>query len=152
MAQNDTLFHFEGKVVTGFGRGGKDLGCPTANMDDNVVSNLNPSISCGVYYGYGRVNNGQVYDVVLSIGWNPHFKNEKRTVEVHFIHNFDNDFYGANVECLVVGRIRDMRSFSGLDELKKEIENDITTAKVECGKVENMNKIVDFFASRRNHL
>lgn len=32
-----------------------------------------------------------IYPMVMSIGWNPYYKNEKRSVEVHIIHKFEKD-------------------------------------------------------------
>ena len=42
-------FSFNARVVTGFGRGSKELGCPTANLDVPV------DLESGVYAGYARV-------------------------------------------------------------------------------------------------
>ncbi|KAJ4472224.1 hypothetical protein J3R30DRAFT_1055582 [Lentinula aciculospora] len=46
-----------GKVCKGFGRGGKDLGCPTANLpDDNAgVQAMRGKVDTGVFYGFARV-------------------------------------------------------------------------------------------------
>lgn len=49
-------------------------------MDDDAVSRLPPHFPCGVFYGFANVNHGEVYGMVTSIGWNPHFKNEKKTI------------------------------------------------------------------------
>lgn len=77
-----------GKVVAGFQRGSKDLGWPTANLDPSAFeSQLNDSTAEGVYIGWAAVSDAglssasqQVHKAVLSIGWNPFYKNEKRTV------------------------------------------------------------------------
>ena len=34
----------------------------------------------GVYYGWARVEQGPVYKMVMSVGWNPQFQNEKRSM------------------------------------------------------------------------
>ncbi|KAJ1371643.1 hypothetical protein KIN20_033628 [Parelaphostrongylus tenuis] len=54
----DHLFPYflRGRVVTGFGRGGKELGCPTANIEDSVVESLPSELPCGVFYGIARIN------------------------------------------------------------------------------------------------
>ena len=73
--------HFAtGLVVKGFGRGSKELGIPTANYPENVVDHLPDSIKGGVYYGLAQVDNGPVYRMVMSIGNNPYYNNEKRTM------------------------------------------------------------------------
>lgn len=43
----------EGKVISGFGRGSKELGIPTANLpvDDNVIPWIS-TIKSGVYFGW----------------------------------------------------------------------------------------------------
>ena len=49
--------YLSGTVQRGFGRGGKDLGCPTANLPSSVLrsnSELN-SAPTGVYFGYARI-------------------------------------------------------------------------------------------------
>ncbi|KAF9176680.1 riboflavin kinase, partial [Haplosporangium sp. Z 27] len=35
-----------------------------------------------------------VHPMVMSLGWNPFYKNEKKSAEVHIMHNFHRDFYG----------------------------------------------------------
>jgi riboflavin kinase len=73
--------HFaSGTVVKGFGRGSKELGIPTANYAENVVEELPEAFQGGVYFGYAQVDNGPVYRMVMSIGNNPYYNNEKRTM------------------------------------------------------------------------
>lgn len=98
-----------GPVQRGFGRGGKDLGCPTgtpalmshayrllimgciaANLPDESLPQIN-SVETGVYYGYAQVypskdGNSTLFDedvkvlpMVMSLGWNPFYKNERMT-------------------------------------------------------------------------
>ncbi|VIO87821.1 Uncharacterized protein BM_BM1427 [Brugia malayi] len=88
-------------------------------MDDNVILCLPPHFPCGVFYGFANVNRGEVYGMVTSIGWNPHFKNERKTIE---------DFYGAEVRAVLVGFLRPMVAFNSLDELKTAINNDVALA------------------------
>lgn len=50
----------EGEVENGFGRGGKELGCPTANLPPAVLSEAEKQhglTNTGVYYGWSRVVN-----------------------------------------------------------------------------------------------
>ena len=44
--------------------------------------------------------------MVMSIGWNPFYKNTVRSVEVHVLHSFAQDFYGAWMNVLIAGFIR----------------------------------------------
>uniref|UniRef100_A0A5K4E9X2 riboflavin kinase n=1 Tax=Schistosoma mansoni TaxID=6183 RepID=A0A5K4E9X2_SCHMA len=74
------LFYASGKVVHGFGRGSKQLGIPTANLEESIVSEIPDSTKNGIYFGWAKLSNTPVYKMVMSIGWNPYFKNIKRSV------------------------------------------------------------------------
>jgi riboflavin kinase len=118
-----------GKVVTGFGRGGKDLGCPTANLDCSCVAALPSAFECGVYCGWANVDDGRVYPMVMSIGWNPTFQNDIRTMEVHLLDYGGEDFYGALLKLCIVGYLRPQYAFNSLSELTTAIENDKSESK-----------------------
>jgi len=93
-----------GAVQRGFGRGGKDLGCPTgefifryaghltlnldcflsANLPDESITPMSSVCKPGVYFGYAQVyglsgQEGKVHPMVMSLGWNPFYKNERLT-------------------------------------------------------------------------
>lgn len=123
---------YDSQVVSGFGRGSAELGIPTANVPvDNKLDNLDT----GVYFGwcqlsstipsegiesavrsrkhaefnYGSELSGEdlvVLPIVMSVGWNPFYNNTKKTAEVHVIHKFTNDFYGASIKLAILGYIR----------------------------------------------
>ncbi|NXY43421.1 RIFK kinase, partial [Ceuthmochares aereus] len=118
-----------GKVVKGFGRGSKELGIPTANFSEQVVESFPSDISTGIYYGWACVGNGDVHKMVLSIGWNPFYKNTKKSVETHIIHTFKEDFYGEILSILIVGYIRPEKNFDSLETLISAIQEDIEEAK-----------------------
>ncbi|XP_076845207.1 riboflavin kinase [Brachyhypopomus gauderio] len=117
-----------GLVIRGFGRGSKDLGIPTANFQESVVDSLPADLNTGIYYGWGCVGNGAVHKMVMSIGWNPYYKNTKKSMETHLIHKFKEDFYGQMLSVVLVGYIRPERGFSSLDELITAIRSDIEEA------------------------
>ncbi|XP_071259986.1 riboflavin kinase isoform X2 [Salvelinus alpinus] len=138
-----------GEVVRGFGRGSKELGIPTgndvtstltriaitqdvclnANFPDSVVEHLPGDISTGIYYGWACVGSGDIHKMVMSIGWNPYYKNSKKSMETHVIHTFKEDFYGQILSVVMVGYIRPERSYDSLDALIAAINNDIEEAK-----------------------
>ncbi|KAK6306654.1 riboflavin kinase [Coregonus clupeaformis] len=118
-----------GEVVRGFGRGSKELGIPTANFPDSVVEHLPGDISTGIYYGWACVDTGDIHKMVMSIGWNPYYKNTKKSMETHVIHTFKEDFYGQILSVVMVGYIRPERSYDSLDALIAAINNDIEEAK-----------------------
>lgn len=103
-----------GTVVKGFGRGSKQLGVPTANFPDSVVNVLPDEFQQGVYYGWAQVDSGTVYKMVMSVGNNPYYNNEKRTMETYIMHEFGHDFYGSNLKVVITGYIRPMTSYKSL--------------------------------------
>lgn len=52
----------------------------TANYPESVVDNLPKDMPLGVYYGWGSVDEGEVYKMVLSVGWNLYYKNTKKSM------------------------------------------------------------------------
>lgn len=132
------LAKFKGTVVRGFGRGSRELGIPTANLDDSSIKKL--SLENGIYYGYCRLISS-IYPMVMSIGNNDFYKNTNKSVEVHLIERCKEDFYGAKLSVLVYGFIREMKDFQNVAELIDEIHNDIRVAKksLELQQFPNLN-------------
>jgi hypothetical protein len=73
--------YLQGWVTRGFGRGSKDLGCPTANLPDSSIEGV--PLETGVHFGFARVlctgEHDAVFPMVMSIGWNPFYNNDTRT-------------------------------------------------------------------------
>lgn len=113
-----------GEVIKGFGRGSKQLGCPTANFPEEVVKQLPEDLNTGVYCGFASLDNGPVYKMVMSIGWNPYYNNKQKSMETHILHHFDEDFYGKTLRIIILGFIREQKDFNSLDELIAAIEKD----------------------------
>ncbi|CAI2190156.1 6889_t:CDS:2 [Funneliformis geosporum] len=119
----------KGEVIQGFGRGSKELGIPTANLQEAATEALCKDVETGIYLGWVQVGNDHtVYPMVMSLGWNPYYKNEKRSAEVHIMHTFSEDFYGVELRVIVLGYIRPERDYSTLDALIKDINMDIQVA------------------------
>lgn len=121
-------FFTKGEVVKGFGRGSKELGCPTANFPENVVNGLPENLSTGVYYGFAQINKGDVHKMVMSVGWNPFYNNTKKSMETHILHKFDSDFYGKELKVGILGYLREEKNFSSLKDLIDAINDDIKQA------------------------
>ena len=115
-----------GEVVKGFGRGSKDLGIPTANLDKEAATQLENTLKTGIYYGYAFLKEVR-YPMVMSYGWNPFYKNEVRSCEVHIIKTLE-DFYGETLKITILGYIRPELDYTGVDDLIRDIELDIQTA------------------------
>ncbi|XP_050477366.1 riboflavin kinase [Bombus huntii] len=133
MSTKSIPYFLSGSVVRGFGRGSKALGIPTANLEDEIVNNLPGDLSTGIYYGWASID-GQTYKMVASIGWNPFYKNEKKTVEIHLMHKFENDFYGKQIKAVFTGYVRPEKDFTSEEELIRAIKDDITIAKEQLQK------------------
>lgn len=84
--------------------------------------------------------------MVMSVGWNPFYKNTHKSMETHIMHEFDQDFYGSVLRVSIVGYIRPEMDFSSLDDLIKTIKNDIAVAHVELDKRED-TKVCEFLTS-----
>ncbi|KAF2641109.1 riboflavin kinase [Massarina eburnea CBS 473.64] len=67
----------------------------------------------------------KVYPAVLSIGYNPVYKNEKRSIEIHLLHSFEKDFYGATLSLIILGWIRPEYDYVSKDALVEDIREDI---------------------------
>ncbi|KAG9203145.1 hypothetical protein B5807_09960 [Epicoccum nigrum] len=69
-----------------------------------------------------------VYPTVLSIGYNPYYKNTTRSIEIHILANFDTDFYGAELSLVILGFIRPEYDYVSKDALVEDIREDIRVA------------------------
>ncbi|KAF7313608.1 Flavokinase domain-containing protein [Mycena chlorophos] len=125
-----------GPVQKGFGRGGKELGCPTANLPDESITPISTVAKTGVYYGYAQVlpptegaeqfgpDDFKVQPMVMSLGWNPFYKNKQLTAEIHIMHEFKTDFYGFEMKSVVLGYIRPELDYTSREALIEDIEVD----------------------------
>ncbi|KAF5369961.1 hypothetical protein D9758_001278 [Tetrapyrgos nigripes] len=124
-----------GPVQRGFGRGGKDLGCPTANLPDESIESIASVTKTGVYYGFAQVlprpegnelseDDVKVHPMAMSLGWNPFYKNERLTAEIHIMHEFQADFYGYEMKVVVLGYIRRELDYTTREALIDDIEID----------------------------
>lgn len=119
----------KGLISKGFGRGSKELGIPTANLPSDVSESVSTVLSTGIYYGYASVGTSpETWAMVMSYGWNPFYKNEKRTAEIHIINEFPDDFYDQELRIVVLGYIRPELNYTTKDALIDDIKFDIAVA------------------------
>ena len=118
-----------GEIIKGFGRGSRELGFPTANFSQEVIEGVPEAIVGGIYCGFAQVDQGPVHDMVMSVGWNPFYNNEKRAMETHIIHKFEGDLYGRTLSVIIVGYLRPEANYESLESLVKAIEGDIENGK-----------------------
>lgn len=117
-------YSIEGTVVRGDGRG-RNIGVPTANVatGENLILPEN-----GVYAVRFRVD-GDRWNGAANIGVRPTFKGVGRSLEVHLL-DYDGDLYGRNCVVEFVQRLRPEQTFPGIDDLVRQIRQDIRRARV----------------------
>ncbi|KAI9659595.1 MAG: riboflavin kinase [Alyxoria varia] len=71
----------------------------------------------------------EVFPMVMSIGWNPYYKNTVRSVEVHILRKFHEDFYNALLNLTILGFIRREQDYDSLEMLVEDIKLDIEVAR-----------------------
>ncbi|KAF4725378.1 hypothetical protein FOZ63_021407 [Perkinsus olseni] len=139
-----------GTVASGFGRGSKLLGYPTANItsESPAVARFLETAETGVYLGFAQVRypdghptpqaDLEVHPTALSVGVNPSFDDVKeKLVEAYIMHEFSADFYGSELRLLVLGRFRPEYPFESIEQLKAEmkIDCDFTTQELSTDKL-----------------
>ena len=67
--------------------------------------------------------------MVVSVGWNPFYKNTERSVEVHLLEKFARDFYGLPLRALLLGFVRPERNYESTDALVADINMDIAVTR-----------------------
>ncbi len=126
-----------GEVIHGQGRGGAQLGFPTANIDfpDGLAIPAD-----GVYAAWftategpertdvdadGDIEIGVAYPAAVSVGTNITFGDTARTVEA-FIIDRSADLYGLTGSIDFVERLRGMEKFDGIEPLIERMNLDVT--------------------------
>jgi riboflavin kinase/FMN adenylyltransferase len=118
----------EGVVVRGEQRG-RELGYPTAN----VAATEHAAVPAdGVYAGWfvrpGRDGGEERLPTAVSVGTNPTFSGQVRTVEA-FVLDHSEDFYGQRVGVDFVGKVRGMTRFDSIEELVTAMDGDVATTR-----------------------
>lgn len=120
-----------GLVVHGDHRG-RTLGFPTANLAQDSAEMVPAD---GVYAGWlirrtpqGEAQEGRL-PAAVSIGTNPTFGGMGRRVEAHVLDRDDLDLYGEAVAVEFVRRLRPMVRFEDVEELKRQMRQDVEDAR-----------------------
>ena len=117
-------FTFSGIVVEGK-KLGRTIGFPTANLELAPERKNKLPLAFGVYAGVCKAEG----PFVMNVGQAPTISSDaKLKVELHFL-NCNKDLYGRRLEVEPQSFIRPEIKFSSLEELKKQIQNDVVAAK-----------------------
>ncbi len=115
--------HFiEGTVVRGHQRG-REIGFPTAN-----VRSRTEIVPANGIYATVVETGGRRLPSVTSVGVNPTFGAGPRTIETYIL-DFDGDLYGRRLRLFFVERLREERNFPSVDELVRQIKDDVVLAR-----------------------
>lgn len=128
----DAVWRISGTVVRGFGRGSKQLGIPTANLDAASLAGALAEAVTGIYAGWAALGDSSTaYPMVMSVGWNPVFDNKEKTCEPWLLHDFGEgaSFYGTEIRLVAVAFIRPEANFPSLEALVERIHKDADVAK-----------------------
>jgi riboflavin kinase/FMN adenylyltransferase len=121
-----------GIVTRGAGRGAT-LGVPTINLA--AIDTLVPGD--GVYAARALIPQpggpSRGWPAACNIGPNPTFGDQTRKVEAHLI-GFQDNLYGQWVELDFLERIRDTRAFAGVDDLLRQIRQDLEQTRTVCAE------------------
>ena len=108
-----------GRVV--YGRQlGRQLGVPTANIRLQRYRAALEGVFAVTVMGLD-----QQYEGIANIGVRPTVDGKEPLLEVH-IFDFDEEIYGRLLTVTFLNKVRDERTFDGLDSLKNQIEQDIS--------------------------
>jgi riboflavin kinase/FMN adenylyltransferase len=116
-----------GVVKRGDGRGGPELGYPTANVA------VPPDIllpADGIYAGWYERPGGESHAAAISLGRRPTFYDdaESSLLEAYLL-DFDGDLYGEPAKVRFVTRLRDELKFDSVDALIAQMAKDVEAAR-----------------------
>jgi riboflavin kinase/FMN adenylyltransferase len=113
-------YSLTGKVVLGR-KLGRSIGFPTANIEPDNIKML-PRV--GVYAVWVYIGN-EKYRGMMNIGFRPTIEKLllHKTLEVHII-NYNSNLYEKEITVTFAYRLRDEIKFSGIDELKSQLDKD----------------------------
>lgn len=115
-------YRIRGIVTHGAGRGAR-IGFPTANLAG--IDTLLPGV--GVYGGCAFLDGGQ-WPAAINVGANPTFGEQELKVEVHLV-GCNRPIYGEPLEVDFRARLRDVRPFGSVEELKQQLARDVEAAR-----------------------
>jgi len=128
----ETIIGAKGKVSKGYGRGGKKLAVPTANLPESQFADKLREIQTGVYFGWAAVEGiDGVHKAVVNIGYSPTFvgkENPEKIIEAHLMKDLQQDFYEKEMRVLLLGFKRQEQKFASFQQLVETINKDIKDA------------------------
>ena len=113
-------YSFKGKVMHG-NKLGRTLGYPTANLEPEEQEQIIPALGI---YAIQAVHNGDRFNGMMSIGYNPTVT-DKRLLRIEAnLFDFDRDIYGDTIEVFFIKKLRDEHKFDSLEALVQQLHKD----------------------------
>jgi riboflavin kinase/FMN adenylyltransferase len=112
-------YMLSGTVVNGKKLGGT-IGFPTANIEIKEPYKLIPST--GVYIIRTRIN-GDLYNGIMNIGFNPTVLGKHQTIEAH-LFDFNENIYGEKIKIEFLNFLREEQKFKSVEELVTQLNID----------------------------
>ena len=112
-------YMLSGTVVNGKKLGGT-IGFPTANIEIKEPYKLIPST--GVYIIRTRIN-GDLYNGIMNIGFNPTVLGKHQTIEAH-LFDFNENIYGEKIKIEFLYFLREEQKFKSVEELVTQLNID----------------------------
>jgi len=126
--------------IVGMGkRRGKAILVPTANVYNIDSFKLIPGN--GVYTTLTIIDS-KIYKSLTIIGLQPTFNDDDFAVENHIL-DFNGNIYGKTISIIFINKLRDIKKFDNIPDLKLQIDNDINSAReyfiLNKGEIESIN-------------
>ena len=109
---------FSGVVIHGDSIG-KELGCPTANLN---ISPKKTQLGDGVYAGRAFLDRKEYRAVIV-------IQHQIKKVEVHLLDYNGIDFYGSVISVEPIQQVSQMEKIDTVEELRAKIQSDLIRVK-----------------------
>jgi riboflavin kinase/FMN adenylyltransferase len=119
-------FRISGVVIQGDQRG-RTIGFPTANLGEIKTLLPKPAV-----YAAEALVDGKTWPAAVNIGTRPTFGDIKISVEAHLI-DFSANIYGQTIHLDLISRLREIRRFGSMDELKAQLRQDVSDSLAALG-------------------
>ncbi|MCC7334577.1 MAG: riboflavin biosynthesis protein RibF [Pirellulaceae bacterium] len=118
-----------GVVAQGAQRG-RQIGFPTANLTHIPSLIPGPGVYVGQVSCLDRAAGAKIpYQAAIHIGPNPTFDESQTKVEVHLIGYAGESLYGQAMQVTMLDKVREVRKFDSIDELRAQIASDVAACK-----------------------
>ena len=120
-----------GEVIHGDGRGGPELGYPTANVQVPAGMAI-PKV--GIYAGWYQDDGTPRHPAAISVGRRPMFyESADPLVEAHLV-DFEGDLYGRAAKVSFLDHLRDEKRFDSVEALIEQMGRDVATTRDLCAR------------------